>query len=115
VVGCKCTGLNGSVFFKIEDDGVVLLSLSFCLPIFSWMQSSLHPLVQTEWQLLYICHLVGPLLQRLTNERPKALLEVVMEVYRLLQSVDRHQAGLFQHSDPLCDFLYPLTVCVINF
>ena len=32
-----------------------------------------------------------------------------MEVYRLLQSVDRHQAGLFQYSDPLCDFLYPLT------
>ena len=99
-------------FSLIEVEATLLhsfLSLSSSLPTFSWMQSSLHPLVQTEWQLLYICHLVGPLLQRLTNERPKALLEVVMEVYRLLQSVDRHQAGLFQYSDPLCDFLYPLT------
>jgi len=70
------------------------------------MQTSLNPLVQTEWQLLFVCHLVGPLLQRLTNERPKALLEVVMEIYRLLQSVDQHQGGLLQHSDVLCDFLY---------
>lgn len=41
-----------------------------------WMQASLRPLVQKEAQLLLVCHLLGPLLLRLTNEKPKVLLEV---------------------------------------
>ena len=92
------------------------------------MQMSLRPLVQNEGQLLYVCHLVGPILNRLTNERPKMLLEVkfsfillcihytvftflppqlVMEIYHLLQNVDQHQGGHLKHSDLICDFLYP--------
>lgn len=45
-----------------------------------WIQTKLRPLVTNEAQLLYTCHLIGPLLHRLTNEKPKALLEVKEEL-----------------------------------
>lgn len=96
--------------------------------VYSWLEISVRPAVTTEWQLLLIFHILGPLLNRLTSEKPKLLLEVrqshvtshdmshdhtpmqvVMEIYHLVVAVDSHQDGHFSRSNVLCDFLYPQT------
>lgn len=47
--------------------------------------STVRPVVTTEWQLLFILHLLGPILNRLTSEKPKLLLEV--DAKSVMQSV----------------------------
>ena len=64
-------------------------------------------MVKHEEGLLYVCHLMGPLLQRLHIEKPRVLMDIVAQVYLLVQSVDKHLEGHLQHSDVVCDFLYP--------
>ena len=64
-----------------------------------------------EGQLLYILQLLGPILHRVMAEKPKLLLDIVMEIYRLLKLVDQRQNGVLKHSDTICDFLYPYTIC----
>ena len=64
-------------------------------------------MVSNEGQLLYVLQLLGPILHRVIAEKPKLLLDIVMEIYRLLKVVDQRQKGLLQHSDIICDFLYP--------
>ncbi len=49
----------------------LLLSLLSTSYPYRWLQTSVRPVVTNEYQLLYVCHLVGPLLQRLTHEKPK--------------------------------------------
>ena len=41
-----------------------------------FLREHLKPVVKTEEQFLYVCHLVGPFLQRLHSERTKSLMEV---------------------------------------
>ena len=68
-----------------------------------------------EGQLLYVLQLLGPLLHRLMAEKPKLLLDIVMEIYRLLKVVDQCQNGLVKESDTICDFLYPsLYQCLVG-
>ncbi|XP_064390219.1 mediator of RNA polymerase II transcription subunit 23-like [Halichondria panicea] len=81
-------------------------NLGLLLPLPKWLGSVLGPLVTTETRLLFTCRLLGPLLNRLTAEKPKLLLEVVLEIYKMLQRVDKEQAGHMTHSDLLCDYLY---------
>ena len=50
-------------------------TLSFSV-LCSWMQSSIKPIVTSEVQLLYLCHLFGPVIGRLKIDRPTTLLEV---------------------------------------
>lgn len=40
------------------------------------MKESLKPIVQTEEQFLFVCHMVGPFLQRFHLERTRCMLEV---------------------------------------
>lgn len=72
-----------------------------------WLQLQVGGVVSHEGQLLYVMQLLGPIMHRIMAEKPKLLLEIVMEVYRLLKVVDQRQKGLLQHSDTICDFLYP--------
>ncbi|KAL5478126.1 hypothetical protein EMCRGX_G025007 [Ephydatia muelleri] len=81
-------------------------NISPLLELQGWLHNTVRPLVQNEMQLLFVCHLVGPVLNRLNTERPKALLEVVLELYHMLQAVDTQQGGQMQCSDTICDFLY---------
>lgn len=67
-----------------------------------WVQDSLTPIVKTEEQFLYVCHLVGPFLQRFNNN---ALLELTTVLYELLAHVDHTQTQL-NYMDPICDLLY---------
>eukprot|EP00731_Ephydatia_muelleri_P023574 Em0015g1157a len=50
-------------------------NISPLLELQGWLHNTVRPLVQNEMQLLFVCHLVGPVLNRLNTERPKALLE----------------------------------------
>ena len=70
--------------------------------------------VHHEGQLLYVLQLLGPILHRVMAEKPKLLLDIVMEIYRLLKVVDQQQNGRLQHSDTICDFLYPPQYCTVQ-
>lgn len=49
-----------------------------CVCVFRWLSVTVRPVVRTEWQLLFVCHLLGPILNRLTSEKPKLLIEVML-------------------------------------
>ncbi|XP_046729572.1 mediator of RNA polymerase II transcription subunit 23 isoform X1 [Silurus meridionalis] len=70
-----------------------------------FLSEVLKPLVKTEFQLLYIYHLVGPFLQRFQQERTRCMLEIGVAFYEMLQAVD-HQSKHLAYMDPICDFLY---------
>uniref|UniRef100_A0AAQ4PAB1 Mediator of RNA polymerase II transcription subunit 23 n=1 Tax=Gasterosteus aculeatus aculeatus TaxID=481459 RepID=A0AAQ4PAB1_GASAC len=70
-----------------------------------FLSETLKPIVQTEFQLLYVYHLVGPFLQRFQQERTRCMLEIGVAFYEMLQAVDQHCHHL-SYMDPICDFLY---------
>ncbi|KAG2467838.1 MED23 polymerase, partial [Polypterus senegalus] len=70
-----------------------------------FLSELLKPVVKTEFQLLYVYHLVGPFLQRFQQERTRCMLEIGVAFYEMLQSVDQYSKHL-NHMDPICDFLY---------
>uniref|UniRef100_A0A3Q1H7L4 Mediator of RNA polymerase II transcription subunit 23 n=1 Tax=Acanthochromis polyacanthus TaxID=80966 RepID=A0A3Q1H7L4_9TELE len=70
-----------------------------------FLSETLKPIVQTEFQLLYVYHLVGPFLQRFQQERTRCMLEIGVAFYEMLQAVDQHCQHL-SYMDPICDFLY---------
>uniref|UniRef100_A0A3B3ZYC9 Mediator of RNA polymerase II transcription subunit 23 n=1 Tax=Periophthalmus magnuspinnatus TaxID=409849 RepID=A0A3B3ZYC9_9GOBI len=70
-----------------------------------FLSETLKPIVKTEFQLLYVYHLVGPFLQRFQQERTRCMLEIGVAFYEMLQAVDQHCQHL-SYMDPICDFLY---------
>ncbi|KAI9522580.1 Mediator of RNA polymerase II transcription subunit 23 [Dissostichus eleginoides] len=70
-----------------------------------FLSETLKPVVLTEFQLLYVYHLVGPFLQRFQQERTRCMLEIGVAFYEMLQAVDQHCSHL-SYMDPICDFLY---------
>lgn len=70
-----------------------------------FLRDHLKPVVKTEEQFLYVCHLVGPFLQRLHSERTRSLMELVVELYEILVNVDKSCDHL-RYLDPITDFLY---------
>ena len=58
--------------------GVVWSGADACMHVcvYRWLETSVRPVVTTEWQLLLVLHVLGPILNRLTSEKPKLLLEV---------------------------------------
>ncbi|XP_023930965.1 mediator of RNA polymerase II transcription subunit 23-like, partial [Lingula anatina] len=70
-----------------------------------FIKEQLKPVVHTEEQFLFICHLVGPFLQRFYAERTRCLLEFVVDLYEILEKVDKACEHLF-HMDSISDFLY---------
>ncbi|XP_064196166.1 mediator of RNA polymerase II transcription subunit 23 [Anguilla rostrata] len=70
-----------------------------------FLSEVLKPIVKTEFQLLYVYHLVGPFLQRFQQERTRCMLEIGVAFYEMLQTVDQHSQHL-AYMDPICDFLY---------
>ncbi|XP_065256409.1 mediator of RNA polymerase II transcription subunit 23 isoform X7 [Emys orbicularis] len=65
----------------------------------------LIPIVKTEFQLLYVYHLVGPFLQRFQQERTRCMIEIGVAFYEMLLDVDQCSTHL-NYMDPICDFLY---------
>ncbi|XP_063968330.1 mediator of RNA polymerase II transcription subunit 23-like [Lytechinus pictus] len=76
-------------------------------PLPQFLREQVKPHVKTEDQFLFICHIIGPFLQRFHEERTRCLLEIAIELYDMLQSVDRHSNHIL-HADTICDFFYHL-------
>lgn len=73
------------------------------------MKDKLSPEIHTEAQLLYLCHLVGPFLQRFNSDLSRAVRDITLALYELLAQVDKAQTHL-QYIDPICDLLYPFVI-----
>lgn len=66
-----------------------------------WVRECLPTIVRTEEQFLYVCHLVGPFLQRFNA----AIVDLTNALYELLAQVDQAQTEM-KYMDPICDLLY---------
>jgi mediator of RNA polymerase II transcription subunit 23 len=74
-----------------------------------YVKEKLKPLIKTEYQLIYLCHIMGPFLHRLNVERPRAVSEITAILYELLEQVDKnHGSAPLKYMDPICDLLYHL-------
>merc|ERR1712130_643878 len=74
--------------------------------ILDLVRARLIKLVETEEQMLFIFHLVGPFLQRLHPDRfMRVLFELTVQLYEVLLRVDRRVA-VMRHMDSVCDLLY---------
>lgn len=74
--------------------------------ICSYIKDKLKPCVQTESQLIYVCHLFGPFILRLDQERPRVGYEITTLLYELLEQVDKHMGITpLKYMDPICDLL----------
>lgn len=74
--------------------------------ISSYIKDKLKPFVQTEPQLIYVCHLFGPFILRLDQERPRVGYDITTLLYELLEQVDKHQSAVpLKYMDPICDLL----------
>ncbi|XP_044532922.1 mediator of RNA polymerase II transcription subunit 23 isoform X7 [Gracilinanus agilis] len=70
-----------------------------------FLTEALLPIIKTEFQLLYVYHLVGPFLQRFQQERTRCMIEIGVAFYDMLLNVDQCSTHL-HYMDPICDFLY---------
>ncbi|KAK3781044.1 hypothetical protein RRG08_046348 [Elysia crispata] len=70
-----------------------------------FVKEQLKPKIRQESQFIFLCHLVGPFLQRFHMERTRCLLELTVELYEILLNVDKASEHL-HHMDPICDYLY---------
>ncbi|KAJ8033690.1 Mediator of RNA polymerase II transcription subunit 23 [Holothuria leucospilota] len=70
-----------------------------------FLKEQIKPVVKTEGQFLFVCSLIGPLLQRFHEERTRCLMEIAVEIYEMLGNVDRNCPEII-HVDTICDFLY---------
>lgn len=66
-----------------------------------WMKEKLPEVVHNEEQYIFVCHLVGPFLQRFNV----AVVELTATLYELLAQVDQTQPQL-KYMDSICDLLY---------
>ncbi|XP_058805246.1 mediator of RNA polymerase II transcription subunit 23-like isoform X2 [Phymastichus coffea] len=72
-----------------------------------FVKEKLQPIVNTEEQLIFACHLIGPTLNRFNVERPKCISDLTVILYEMLEKVNHTQSHLKQ-MDPVCDLLYHL-------
>jgi len=74
--------------------------------ILDLVRDRLIKLVETEEQMLFIFHLVGPFLQRLHSDRfMRVLFELTVQLYEVLLRVDRCVPHM-KYMDAVCDLLY---------
>ena len=70
------------------------------------VRDRLVPLIETEEQMLFVFHLVGPFLQRLHADRfMQVLFDLTVQLYEILLRVDRRVA-VMRHMDSGCELLY---------
>ncbi|KAI5734599.1 hypothetical protein M8J77_008576 [Diaphorina citri] len=74
-----------------------------CVPQF--IKKRLAPCVKSEQQFIFLCHVIGPFLQRFNSERPKAVMDLTVTLYNALESVDKNSVHM-SHMDEICDLLY---------
>lgn len=69
------------------------------------MRERMKPVVKTEEQFLFLCHLVAPFFQRMGNERSRNVMDITMELYEMLENVDKNCEQL-SYMDQITDLLY---------
>lgn len=72
------------------------------------MTERFFQVVKNEVQLLFICHLVAPFLQRFNGEKPQMVCRLTISLYELLEKVDKATPAdtPFIYMDVFCDLLY---------
>ncbi|XP_014210874.1 mediator of RNA polymerase II transcription subunit 23 isoform X1 [Copidosoma floridanum] len=78
-----------------------------------FIKEKLQPVVNTEEQLIFACHLIGPTLNRFNVERPKCISDLTLILYEMLERVSHTQTHLKQ-MDPVCDLLYHIKYMFIG-
>lgn len=73
---------------------------------FRFIKDKLSLDIHMETQLLFLCHLVGPFLQRFNSDLSRAVMDITLTLYELLAHIDKSQPHL-TYIDPICDLLYP--------
>ena len=76
--------LKGNLKSVIQLQNIIYFSFLFKSSLYDidilssnrFLRETLKPSVKTEEQLLFLCHLFGPFLQRLHSEKTKCLMEV---------------------------------------
>lgn len=74
--------------------------------IVSYVKEKLTRHIKTEYQLIYLHHILGPFLQRLDA---KDVIEITKIYYELLELVDKNSVQKnepMKFMDPICDMLY---------
>ena len=61
---------------KVQTIQLISSNNKFLFLNFRFLTEVLLPIVKTEFQLLYVYHLVGPFLQRFQQERTRCMIEV---------------------------------------
>lgn len=70
-----------------------------------FLREAVKPKIRTEEQLLFIMHIYGPFFHRLWAERTRKAMELTVEVYTLMEIVDKNCEKL-HHMDLICDLFY---------
>lgn len=77
-------------------------------PNFRFVKERLTPVIRSEEQYLFLCHLIGPFLSRFNVDRPSpCILDLTVELFTALSQVNSANEEL-KYIDPICDLLYPL-------
>lgn len=77
------------------------------------LKERFKPIVKTEEQYIFLCHLVAPFLQRFHAERTRYAVEITLELYEILETVDKNCEHL-RFMDPICDLLYHIKYMFIG-
>lgn len=70
-----------------------------------FLKERIKPIIQNEEQFLFVCYLVGPFLDRFSIERTRCVMDIVTELYGMLEIIDKKCPKL-KHVDKICDLLY---------
>lgn len=71
-----------------------------------YITETLKPHVLEEQQLIYVCHLFGPFMLRLDQERPRVGYEITTTLYEMLEQVDKNRGdATLKYMDSICDLL----------
>ncbi|CAG2102015.1 unnamed protein product [Medioppia subpectinata] len=70
-----------------------------------FLKEKVKPVIKSEEQFIFICHIVGPFLQRFYAERTRCVMDVTIELYEMLEIIDKNCDQLL-FMDPVCDLLY---------
>ncbi|XP_064486798.1 mediator of RNA polymerase II transcription subunit 23-like isoform X1 [Ornithodoros turicata] len=65
----------------------------------------LKPVIKTEEQFLFLCHLVAPFFQRIVTERTRCVMDITKELYEILENVDKNCEQL-NYMDQITDLFY---------
>ena len=79
------------------------------------MKERLTPLIRSEEQFIFLCHLIGPFLSRYKFDRPSpCILDLAVELFTALEQVNSFNKEM-KYIDPICDLLYPFSLRAGNF